>query len=46
MSTSLYWFNVVTNTIDRTWTLPLAVTYIGNTKGNPSQNGQFICLGI
>jgi hypothetical protein len=44
-SNQLYWFNVVNNTIDRTWTLPLAVTYIGNTKGNPSQAGQFICLG-
>jgi hypothetical protein len=41
----LYWFNVVTNTIDRTYPLPMAVTYIGNTKGNPSQDGQFLCLG-
>jgi hypothetical protein len=44
-SSTLNWFNVVTNTIDRTYTLPMPVTYIGNTKGNPSQDGRFICLG-
>ncbi len=40
-----WWFNVVTNTIDRTFTLPMPVAYIGNTKGNVSQDGQFVCLG-
>jgi hypothetical protein len=44
-SNTLYWFNVVTNTIDRTYTLPMPVSYIGNTKGNASQNGRYICMG-
>jgi hypothetical protein len=44
-TSSLYWFNVVTNTVDRTYMLPMPITYIGNTKGNASQDGRFICLG-
>ncbi len=44
-SNTLYWFNVVTNTVDRTYALPIPITYMGNTDGNASQNGQYICLG-
>ncbi len=44
-SNQFYWFNVRTNTVVRTYTLPIDITYMGNAKGNASQNGQFICLG-
>ena len=41
----LYWFDVVANQVTRSWTLPMNITYIGNTKGNPSQDGRYVLLG-
>jgi hypothetical protein len=42
---TLYWFDVVRNQITRSWALPLATTYIGNTKGNCDDSGRLIALG-
>jgi hypothetical protein len=44
-TSTLYWFDVVHNVVTRSWALPMPVTYIGNTKGNPSQDGRFVVLG-
>jgi hypothetical protein len=44
-ATTLYWFDVVRERVTRTWNLPLPVTYLGNTYGNPSQDGRLLALG-
>jgi hypothetical protein len=40
----LMWFNVVTCTKTRTWTLPFSVSYFGGGEGNPSADGRFAAL--
>jgi hypothetical protein len=43
--TELMWFDVVTCTKTRSWTLPIEVDYgIGSGEGNPSNDGRFVCL--
>jgi K319-like protein len=43
--TELMWFDVVTCTKTRSWTLPITVDYgIGSGEGNPSNDGRFVCL--
>jgi hypothetical protein len=42
---TLEWYNVVTQTVTRQWTLPFAVDLIGSGEGNPSNDGRFILLG-
>jgi len=42
----LSWFDVVTCTKTRSWTLPITVDYgIGSGEGNPSNDGRFVLLG-
>jgi hypothetical protein len=43
--TTLYWFDVARDAVTRAWALPLPVTYLGNTKGNPSQDGRLLAIG-
>jgi len=43
---TLSWFDVVTCTLTRSWTLPIAVNYgIGSGSGNVSAGGRFVALG-
>jgi len=43
--TELMWYDVVTGTKSRSWTLPITVDYgIGSGEGNPSNDGRFVCL--
>jgi hypothetical protein len=44
-TTTLSWFDVVRDEVTRRWDLPMPVTYLGNTYGNPSQDGRLIALG-
>jgi hypothetical protein len=41
---TLEWFNVVTDTVTRSWSLPYAVDGIGSYEGNPSADGRYILL--
>jgi len=40
----LMWFDVVTCTKTRSWTLPFSVTGLGASEGNPSVDGRFVAL--
>ncbi len=40
----LMWFDVVTCTKTRSWTLPFSVDYFGSGEGNPSFDGRFAAL--
>ena len=41
----LMWFDVVSCTKTRSWTLPIAASYgIGSGKGNPSNDGRFVVI--
>jgi hypothetical protein len=40
----LMWFDVVTCTMTRSWTLPFSAPGIGPWEGNPSADGRFIAL--
>jgi hypothetical protein len=40
----LMWFDVVTCTRTRYWSLPFPVKYLGSSKGNPSADGRFVVL--
>jgi hypothetical protein len=42
--TELSWFDVVTCTKLRSWTLPFAVRMIGDGEGNPSLDGRYLAL--
>jgi hypothetical protein len=44
--TELMWWNVVTCTKTRSWTLPITADYgIGSGEGNPSNDGRFVVVG-
>jgi hypothetical protein len=44
--TELMWFNVVTCTKTRSWTLPITANYgIGSGEGNVSHDGRFVVIG-
>jgi hypothetical protein len=42
--TTLEWYNVVTQQVTRSWTLPFAVDSIGSGEGNPSNDGRYVLL--
>ena len=43
--TELMWFDVVSCTKKRSWTLPIAADYgIGSGEGNPSNDGRFVLI--
>ncbi len=43
--TELMWFNVVSCTKTRSWSLPIAADYgIGSGEGNPSNDGRFVLI--
>jgi len=42
--TRLEWFDIVTCTQTRVWTLPFSVDYLGAGEGNPSLDGRFVAL--
>ncbi len=42
--TQLMWWNVVTCTKTRTWSLPFSVDGMGMGEGNPSADGRFVAL--
>jgi hypothetical protein len=41
---TLEWYNVVTQQVTRSWTLPFAVDSIGSGEGNPSNDGRYVLL--
>ena len=43
--TELMWFDVISCTKTRTWTLPFSVDYFGSGEGNPSNDGRWALLG-
>jgi len=44
--TRLSWFDVVSCTETRSWSLPIAADYgIGSGEGNPSNDGRFVLIG-
>lgn len=42
---TLWWFDVTTNAITRSWTLPIGTNYIGMTDGQASADGRYLALG-
>ncbi|GEM_PF-1659374 len=43
-NSTLEWFDVVSCTQTRSWTLPFAVNYFGSGEGNTSVDGRFVAL--
>ena len=41
---TLYWFNVVTNKVTRSWNLPVSVEGVGMGEGNTSRDGRYAAL--